>query len=394
MCVAGPAGIGKTRLGEEAAAIARGRGVDVVSVFCESHTSDVPFVVVARLLRDAARITELGDEAARAQVRAVLSDASDDDVLLLFDLMGIRDPDTPPPTIHADARRRRLVALFSTVSLARTRPVLYVIEDVHWIDEVSESMLAEFLAVIPQTPSLMLISYRPYYRGVLANVQGAQTISLTPLTNAETAELLDELLGTDQSIAGIKALLPNGPGGIRSSRRRWCASSPSAQCLGRPWRFHLRHRSSRGHRPCHLQATIAARIDRLDPDSKRTLNAAAVIGSRFTPDLLAAVGNVPAVDALLAAALIDQVRFTPTAEFAFHHPLIRAVAYESQLRADRARMHGRLAAAIEAHEPEGADQNAALIAEHLSAAGDIRGASPGTCGLLHGRGTATSPRRA
>ena len=375
VCVAGPAGIGKTRLGEEAAAIARGRGVDVVSVFCESHTSDVPFVMVARLLRDAARITELGDEAARAQVRAVLSDASDDDVLLLFDLMGIRDPDTPPPTIHADARRRRLVALFSTVSLARTRPVLYVIEDVHWIDEVSESMLAEFLAVIPQTPSLMLISYRPYYRGVLANVQGAQTISLTPLTNAETAELLDELLGTDPSIAGIRALVAERAGGNPFFAQEMVRELAERAVLkGDRGGFTCGTDLAEVTVPASLQATIAARIDRLDPDSKRTLNAAAVIGSRFTPDLLAAVGNVPAVDALLAAALIDQVRFTPTAEFAFHHPLIRAVAYESQLRADRARMHGRLAAAIEAHEPEGADQNAALIAEHLSAAGDIRGA--------------------
>ncbi len=84
--------------------------------------------------------------------------------------------------------------------------------------------------------------------------------------------------------------------------------------------------------PATLQATIAARIDRLDPDAKQTLNAAAVIGSRFTPELLAAVGNAPVLDALLKAALIDQVRFTPSAEFAFRHPLIRSVAYESQLQ--------------------------------------------------------------
>jgi hypothetical protein len=90
--------------------------------------------------------------------------------------------------------------------------------------------------------------------------------------------------------------------------------------------------------------------------------------------LLTAVGNVAVVDALVGAALIYQVRFTPDAEFAFSHPLIRAVAYESQLRSDRARMHSRLAAAIEARDPEAADQNAALIAEHLEAAGDLRGA--------------------
>ena len=126
--------------------------------------------------------------------------------------------------------------------------------------------------------------------------------------------------------------------------------------------------------PATLYATIAARIDRLDPDAKQTLNAAAVIGLHFTPELLAAVGNAPVLDALLRAALIDQVRFTPGDEFAFHHPLIRTVAYESQLKSDRAQMHRRLAAAIAAREPESGDQNAALIAEHLEAAGDLRDA--------------------
>ena len=55
----------------------------------------------------------------------------------------------------------------------------------------------------------------------------------------------------------------------------------------------------------------------------------------------------------------------------FHHPLIRTVAYESQLKSDRARLHRRLAAAIEARDPESADQNAALIAEHVEAGGDL-----------------------
>src|SRR4029453_9860718 len=70
------------------------------------------------------------------------------------------------------------------------------------------------------------------------------------------------------------------------------------------------------------------------------------------------------------AELIDQVRFTPHAEYAFRHPLIRAVAYESQLRSDRAELHRRLAAAIESRDPAAADENAALIAEHLETAGE------------------------
>ena len=65
------------------------------------------------------------------------------------------------------------------------------------------------------------------------------------------------------------------------------------------------------------------------------------------------------------------MRFTRALEYVFHHPLIRTVAYESQLKSDRAELHRRLAADIEARDPELVDQNAALIAEHLEAAGDL-----------------------
>ena len=71
----------------------------------------------------------------------------------------------PLPQIDPDARRRRLTALVNAASLARESPAVYVVEDAHWIDEVSESMLADFLTVIPQTPSLVLVTYRPEYRG-------------------------------------------------------------------------------------------------------------------------------------------------------------------------------------------------------------------------------------
>ena len=102
--------------------------------------------------------------------------------------------------IDPDARRRRLTALVNATSLARETPAVYVVEDAHWIDEVSESMLADFLTVIPQTPSLVLVTYRPEYEGALARVHGAQTVALAPLSDTETAALVSELLGPDPSV--------------------------------------------------------------------------------------------------------------------------------------------------------------------------------------------------
>lgn len=123
--------------------------------------------------------------------------------------------------------------------------------------------------------------------------------------------------------------------------------------------------------PATVQATIASRIDRLVPAVKRTLHAAAVIGLRFDSTQLALLDHEAQIGPLLAAELIDQVRFSPHAEYAFHHPLVRIVAYESQLKSQRATLHRRLAAAIEQHHSDALDENAAMIAEHLEAADDL-----------------------
>ena len=194
--VVGSPGIGKSRLVREVAAIAAGREVEVFSAYCESHATDIAFHVVARLLRAAFGVRGLDAPAARDRVRSRVPEADPEDLLLFDDLLGIADPEVEPPKIDPDARRRRLTALVNTASLARKSPAIYVIEDAHWIDEVSESMLAEFFTVIPQTPSLVLVTYRPEYRGALSQVAGAQTIALAPLSDSETAALVSELLGS------------------------------------------------------------------------------------------------------------------------------------------------------------------------------------------------------
>jgi len=112
----------------------------------------------------------LDAQVARDRVRDRMSDADPEDLLLFDDLLGIGDPDAVLPQIDPDARRRRLSALLNAAMLARETPAVYVVEDAHWIDEVSESMLADFLKVIPQTPSLVLVTYRPEYHGALARV--------------------------------------------------------------------------------------------------------------------------------------------------------------------------------------------------------------------------------
>jgi class 3 adenylate cyclase len=374
--VVGPPGIGKSRAAREAAALATGRDVEVFWTFCESHTSDIPFQAVARLLRASTGVADLDGDAARARVRAyVPADADPQDLLLLDDLLGIADPGVALPQIDPDARRRRLTALVNTVSLARTEPALHIIEDAHWIDAVSESMLADFLSVVARAPSMVLITSRPEYEGALTRVHGAQTIALGPLGDSDTAALIGELLGSDPSVGELAAIIAERAAGNPFFAEEMVRELVQRGVLaGERGGYVCRTDVAELSVPATVQAAIASRIDRMTAPARQTLNAASVIGARFGADLLTAVGIDPALDELLSAELIDQVRFTPEAEYAFHHPLIRAVAYESQLKADRAQWHRRLAAAIQERAPGSVEDNAALIAEHLQAAGELHAA--------------------
>jgi len=378
--VVGPAGIGKSRTVGEATSFAARRGVEVFSTYCESHTRDVAFHVVARLLRAVFRIGDVAADEARATVRERIPDPNPEDLLLLDDLLGIADSAIALPPITADARRRRLTAMLNAAGLARTRPAVYVVEDAHWIDEASEAMLAEFLTVVPQTHSVVLITYRPEYRGPLSHPPGGQTIALAPLNATQTRALVCELLGGDPSVDELTAQITEqavgnpffieeivrdlaGRGVLDGDRGHYVCTHPTATIS----------------LPSTLQAIIAARIDRLGSIAKRALYAGAVVGAQFTPEVLDTVLGytdtlTAALSDLLQLELIDQVRFTPHAEYAFRHPLIRTVAYESQLKSERAELHRRVATVIEQRDPESTERNAALIAEHLEAAGDLHAA--------------------
>ena len=371
----GPAGIGKSRLVRELAAVAATRGVQVFHARAESHARELPFHVVAELLRAVMKVVDFDPDADRASLRTRLPDASQEDLLLLGDLLGVNDPEVAIPRVDPDARRRRLTSMITTAWTAQRSPTVFVIENAQWIDEVSESMLADFIAVISRTNSLVLVTHRPEYRGVLSRMADGQTITLAPLGHSEASTLIAEQLGPDESVAGLLVTIADRAAGNPFFVKEIVRDLAERGILrGRRGRYTFDAVLSEVSVPPTLCAVIAARIDRLDKDAKRTLNAAAVIGSRCRADLMTAIGINPSFEALVEAELVDQAKFSSLEEYVFRQPLIRTVAYESQLWADRADVHRRVAAAIQERESGQNDENAALIGEHLEAAGDLRAA--------------------
>ena len=344
--------------------MARRRGVEVFTTFCESHASQVPFHVVARLLRAATGVEGLDGQAARDRVRDRIPDADPEDLLLFDDLLGIADPNAPLPAIDPDARRRRLTALVNAASLARETPAVYVVEDAHWIDEVSESMLADFFTVIPQTPSLVLVTYRPEYRGALTRVHGTQTIALEPLSDSETAALVSELLGPDPSVGRLGQTIAERAAGNPFFAEEIVRELAERGVLrGEAGAYMSTAEVAEVTVPATLQATIARAHRPARPESETHVERGGGHRLAVRPRPTDRLGVEPSWRSAGGRAHRSG-QLTRQPEYVFHHPLIRAVAYESQLKSDRAELHRRVAAAIESRDPavgrgeRGADRRA------------------------------------
>ena len=305
------------------------------------------------------------------------ADVGRTDAQILFEVMGIADPDAPPLPVSVDGRRRRLVEVMSEAVLVRSARILFVLEDAHWIDAPSDEVLADFTDALKATSSMFVTTYRPEFDGALRQ-HADETITLQPLTNAMAVRLVGQLVGNDPSLAPLVERIAAAAVGnpffaeeiVRDLADRGVLS-------GSRGGYRLAGGVDEIGVPATVQAVLAARIDRLPAEAKAVVNAAAVIGTRFDVDTLHALlpdAVSSALGDLVSAELIDQTEFVPRQRYCFRHPLVRTVAYESQLSSTRAEAHRRLAAAIEARDPAAADDNAALIATHLEAAGELANA--------------------
>jgi adenylate cyclase len=377
VAIVGDPGLGKSRLVAEFAAIAMREGADIVIARCEAHTTTLAFRALSRILRAMFGVEGLSDADAReftvAQYKGLLT-AQSPDAQILFEAMGIAESGAEPLQVSIDGRRRRLVEMMAQAVLARSARMVFVLEDAHWIDAPSDEVLSQFAATLNVTTSTFVTTYRPEFQGTLH--QGSRhTITLQPLPDSAAMSLVEHVLGDDPSLASLSgriALAALGNPFFAEEIVRDLAGSGAL--AGSRGDYRLTGDVGEIAVPATVQAVLAARIDRLPTQAKAILNAAAVIGTNFDMDALHTLLGETAPSGLaelVSAELIDQTEFVPRQRYCFRHPLVRTVAYESQLSATRAQAHRRLAAAIEASDSAAADENAELIATHYEAAGDL-----------------------
>jgi class 3 adenylate cyclase/tetratricopeptide (TPR) repeat protein len=383
-------GVGKSRLCHEFAERTRREGIDVYEAQAQAHGTETPFMPVLQLLRSYFGILDSDPERiVREKIagRVLLLDPGFvDDLPLLFDFLGVPDPDRPLPQLSAEARQRALQGLVCRLVQApnRREPIVAVIEDLHWLDEPSKALLGELLASVRGTKTLVLVNYRP--ESVVEQPEhgkdGYSQIWLEPLAAENTRELLGDLTGEDPSLDGLAELIHERTAGnpffIEEIVR---ALVEGGYLEGERGAYRLVRPVEDTGVPATVQAVLAARIDRLEPDTKALVQAASVAGKEVSEPTLMRIAEIAPEEMeerlrlLIDAGFLYEAELYPERVLAFRHPLTREVAYGSQLAEQRRPLHAATARALVEVNADRHDELAALVAHHFQEGGETREAA-------------------
>ncbi len=381
-------GTGKSRLCFEFVERCRAREIKVYEGHGVAHGKVVPWFPILEFSRAYFGITEQDrPEAARDKIAGrmlLLDETLGEGLAVMFDFLGVPDPERPVPPMEPEARERQLFDIIRRLARARSarEPAVFLFEDLHWFDRASEAFLENMVDAAPGNRSLLLLNFRPEYHAQWMQRSYYQQLPLLPLGPEVTAELFADLLGTDASLRPLTDRVQERTAGNPFFIEEIVQSLVETGVVaGTRGAYRLVTAAAEVGLPATVQSVLAARIDRLPEREKRVLQAASVIGKKFSEPILRRVtdlgdGDLPAaLHALTSAEFLYEEALYPEAEYAFKHPLTQEVAYRSQLAERRARVHAAVARAIEELEPRKLGERAALLAYHWEHAGEAREAA-------------------
>src|SRR3990170_3693965 len=384
--VVGDPGVGKSRLFLEFKGLDRAAGCLALEAFSVSFGKATAYLPLIDLLRGYFRI---GDDDDPDHVREkvigrllALDERLRDTVPRFLDLLGRGDDQAAAE--DADHRRRLRVDAVKRLFLRESvrQPVVLVFEDLHWVDDDTLALLGSLVEGLPTSRVLLLTNFRPEFTPPWTGRTYFSLLRLDPLAEESAAELLSVLLGPDPALEELRALLLRRGGGNPFFTEELVRSLVEREALvGAPGAYRPAGDISRLELPPTVQGVLAARIDRLEPDAKRTLQTAAVIGKEFALSLLERVSDLPpeglarALDALKDAEFIYEQAIYPEVEYTFKHALTQEVAAQGLLAERRRELHGRVGEAIESLYAARVDEYVGALAHHFAQGGDCEKAA-------------------
>ncbi len=377
--LSGEQGIGKSRITDALwRSVAEGDNHRIRFQCTPQHRNSPLYPAITHLMATTELNAADDEEARREAVRQAMPGLSGDQQALIAGLLGVPLP-TGSELHNVTPARKRLLLLDGLadqlMALSRAKPVLWVIEDAHWIDPTTEELISRVVDMIPSHRLLVVVTHRPDYAPPWTGSAAATQLPLNRLSRGNAVALLEGLAG---ALAippeAVDYVMTRADGVPLFMEELFHALRESGALRDSGETYELTRPLDGSEIPATLQDSLMARLDRLSP-AKAVAQFGAVIGREFEHSLLQAISGMrpdalaEGLGQLLSAGLVLSRGAPPDATYIFKHALIQDAAYASLLRRPRQEAHGRIAASLIGRWPDGRPE---LIAHHLESAAQPR----------------------
>ena len=254
---------------------------------------------------------------------------------------------------------------------ALVQPLALVFEDLHWIDSETQALLDSLVESLPTAHLLLLVNFRQEYQSHWTSKTYYTQLRIDPLSGESAEELARFLLGGDASLKPLARLLiertEGNPLYLEESVRTLVETGA---LQGERGAYRLTTPLTSIQVPATVQTILAARIDRLAPEDKQLLQAAAVVGKDVPYALLQAIVELPEEEVRQRLAILQAAEFVyekslfPDLEYTFKHALTHEVAYGSVLQERRKALHTRIMESIERLYADRLTEHVERLANH------------------------------
>lgn len=373
--VMGEAGTGKSRLLYELRRECVAAGAMYVEGRCISYGQSIPLLPIVEMLRRGFSLDEgLAEETVRDTVTRRFGALGADERHLPF-ILHLLGADGGHPAVQgltAEARRRYTFEALRALTLASSgrRPIVFAVEDLHWVDPLSQDFLRYLAEHSTRSRVLLLATYRPGHVPPWHDKSYASQIALAPLAEDEAERVITAVLGVAAVPDEVRRLLLQKAEGNPFYLEEVTRSFVDAGILTRANEgYRLVRPVTAQDVPDTVQGVVMARLDRLGDERKRTIQTAAVVGREFALRLLRQVSDMrerleDSLADLKTLELIYEKDLYPELEYVFKHALVQDVAYGSLLKPRRRLLHEMVARAIEELYADRLDEHVADLAHH------------------------------
>ena len=365
----GEPGIGKSRLLSEFRRQLASERVTWIEGRCVSYGTTIPYLLMLDLLRGNCGILETDTpDAIVGRVRSGLERVGmdpDQDGPVLLHLLGVKDAGVAPALANPEAVKAKTFEIFRQVSikLSLERPLVLALEDLHWVDSISEEFLGFLAENVAEVPILTLATYRPGYRAPWIEKSYAVQLPVQPLSRDDSIDVVRSVLKVERIIELATEQIVAKADGNPLFLEQLTLHAGEAKDLRSGLMV-----------PDTIHDVVMARIDRLPEKTKQLLQIAAVIGREVSTRLLGAVwrGAEPVEELLRELSRLEFVYERVVADgtlFIFRHALTQEAVYGSLLERQRRIHHGAVGQALEDLYSGRVDEVAEVLAFHFGRSG-------------------------